>query len=113
MQPSIYTVLHHRGDHSTATLDNASDLRMTLDVFRAGQLATDPRLATDQHLVRLDLAVEFGCVLLHQLMPDHLAHAPRRLVCDAQLSLDLLRRDAATSACHQVHRIEPELQRGR
>ena len=38
------------------------------------------------------------------------ARSERAAVIDvAQLPLDLLGRDAATSACHQVHRIEPKL----
>src|SRR5215469_248226 len=40
-------------------------------------------------------------------------HAPRALIGDASFPLNLLRGDSATSRTHQVHRIEPSLERSR
>lgn len=53
------------------------------------------------------------CSLRHQFVTDQEGHAPRCFVGHAKFPLQLLRRDAAASARHQVHRIEPEVQRGR
>ena len=52
-----------------------------------------------------------SAILRHQLVANQVRHAPRRLVGDAKLPLKLLRRDAAPSAGHQVHRVEPQVQR--
>ena len=40
-----------------------------------------------------------------------LKHAPRGLVGDASLALDLLRGDSATSGTHEVHRLKPDAKR--
>lgn len=49
--------------------------------------------------------------LLHQFFANQERHAPSRLVSDAQFPLKLLGRDAAARAGHQIHRIEPQMQR--
>jgi hypothetical protein len=65
--------------------------------------------------------IDFDCApigkrpvsLLHQLFPNQERHAPRGLVGDAQFTFKLLGRDAAASACHQVHGVEPQVERRR
>src|SRR5438045_5950766 len=52
---------------------------------------------------------------LHPLFGEERAnlpeHAPCGLVGDASLPLNLFRGDAATSGTHEVHRVEPSLER--
>ena len=74
-------------------------------------LVRNARTTADVHLVHLDRAVQLHVAVVHQLVANEREHAPRRLVGDAQFSLQLLGRDAATSAGHEVHRIEPQVQR--
>ena len=50
-------------------------------------------------------------VLAHQFVADEGEHPPRRLVGHAQLALKLLGRNATTSAGHEVHGVEPQVQR--
>src|SRR5205085_2898166 len=69
-------------------------------------------LPADPRLVRLDRSGELeGFVLRHELVADQVAHPPRRLVGDADLALNVLRGDSASSASHQVHDVEPQVQR--
>src|SRR3972149_1984381 len=71
------------------------------------------RAPTNVGFVNLNFARQGGHFLIHQLAPDKESHSPRCLVGDAQLAFDLLSGDAATSAGHQVHRVEPQVQRRR
>ena len=68
------------------------------------------RLAAPGSLVDLNVAGQRLAVVAHQ-RPDALHHLVRLLVRDADLALHLLGRDAAASASHQIHRVEPQVQR--
>jgi hypothetical protein len=66
-------------------------------------------------LVRLNRAGKrpFG-VVGHNLVTDQVEHAPCGLVRHTKLALQLLGRDPASSARHDVHGVEPQMQgRGR
>src|SRR6266545_1424683 len=80
------------------------------------ELVTSPtirlaRLPADECLVGFDFARQLHVVLQHQLVPNPVEHAPRGLVVNAKLALQLLGGDSATCACHEIHRVEPQLER--
>ena len=64
------------------------------------------------HLVHFDAATAFAAkaVALRPEFTNLLEHAPRGFVGDSGLKLNLLCRNAATSASHQVHRMKPDSQ---
>src|SRR5207248_8088031 len=75
-----------------------------------GQTVPTPlRSTTDERLVHLDLATERSVVLREQ-RTNLLEHAPRRLVRDAEFAFELLRGDSASSARHEIDRVEPQAQ---
>jgi hypothetical protein len=50
-------------------------------------------------------------VVGHELVADQVEHAPCGLVRHAKLTLQLLGRDPASSASHEIHGVEPQVQR--
>src|SRR4051812_19090585 len=50
-------------------------------------------------------------ILDHELVAYEVRHPPRGLVRDAKLTLKVLGGHRAASARHQVHRVEPKVQR--
>lgn len=65
-------------------------------------------------LIKLYRAVQWFVRLFHQLVPNFLGDSPRRLVSHPKLSLKLLSGYPASSASHQVHGVQPQVQgRGR
>src|SRR5581483_8839448 len=68
-------------------------------------------LSSDERFVGLDVAGQLaGIVLDHQLVADEVEHAPCGLVRHAKLALQLLGRDPASSARHDVHGVKPHLE---
>jgi|SRR5258707_2386083 len=67
----------------------------------------------DVRFVHFDGRVTFKGfnILGHEFVTDFLRDAVRGLVGNAKLPLKLLRRDSATSARHEIHRIEPQMER--
>lgn len=100
--------------HPASTLDRAENDGLAINVLLAGKLRIGARLAANERLVGLYLALQrFVGVLVHELIANQIRHAPRGLVRDAELPFKLLRGYSAPSARHQVHRVEPKVQRGR
>src|SRR6266436_10034758 len=64
------------------------------------------------HLVHLHRRTLQLQTVLGQETPNLAEHAPRCFVGDASFPLNLLCGDAATSGTHEVHRVEPQLERG-
>ena len=50
-------------------------------------------------------------IALREQRANLLEHAPRGFVGDASLALNLLCGDSATSRTHEIHRVEPSLER--
>src|SRR5262249_39805953 len=65
-----------------------------------------------EHFVSLHSASQVADIFFKHLA-NLIEHPPRGLVGNAQFSLKLFRRDSATSARHQIHRVIPEMQRRR
>src|SRR5581483_1283838 len=65
----------------------------------------------NERLVGLNLSGQRLTVLGHQFVANEVGHAPCGFVGDAKLALQLLSGDSATSAGHQVHSEEPQMQR--
>jgi hypothetical protein len=61
--------------------------------------------------VTIERAAHIGVGSRHQLA-EFVADAPSALVGHASLALDFLRSDAMPSAGHEVHRKEPDRERG-
>src|SRR5687768_17318554 len=109
----VDAVLLDVSNHTPAALHDTGNVRLASEELgHVLALVREARLATEHRFVGLNLTRQTISVLRHEFTPDEMAHAPRRLVRHAQLALDLLRGDSATSACHQIHRVEPKLKRG-
>jgi hypothetical protein len=64
----------------------------------------------DEGFICFNFASEIADTLFEQ-RADLIEHAPRGLVGNAKFPLKLLRGDSASGACHQVDRVEPQMQR--
>lgn len=100
-----------------AARDNAGhQVATTLDHAKHDGLVilTALVLAADESLVGLDNAIAAQrsvTINRSHVLADFVAHAPRSLVCHAQLALEFLGRDAMARGREQVHGIEPLAQR--
>src|SRR5260370_30236749 len=67
----------------------------------------------DVRFVHFDRLVAFKRfnIFGHKFVTDFLRYAVRGLVGNAKLALQLLRGDSAASACHEIYRIEPQMER--
>src|SRR5438132_6875353 len=68
-------------------------------------------ITADVRFVRLNRARHRVVGLLHQFLANQVCHAPCRFVCATDLTFDLLSGDTASCAGHQIHRVEPQVQR--
>src|SRR5271157_93869 len=105
-------IRHRHGPNLPFALHYAKYRRLVRSIQSGTTLARVAPRTSYIGLVYLDRipAVESYIVLQHQLVPNQVGHAPRRLVGDAKFTFQLLRGDSASRACHQVHRIEPQVQ---
>lgn len=107
----LLDVGHCHGNDTTLPLHDAENRSLVGVSARTPTLPTSP--PADVCFVGFHSARQRVAVLFHKLASNQVRHAPGRLVRDAKLALQLLCGDAASSAGHEVHRIEPQMQRGR
>jgi hypothetical protein len=81
-------------------------------VFGTATAAAATQLSAYISFINLNIAKQrkFAVNIFH-VLTNQMRHAPRRLVCYAKLSFQLLRRNAVTGSGEQVNGIEPKLQR--
>src|SRR5260370_30466806 len=109
------SILNRDGHDFPATL-NHSENRNVVRVGAGSACNASLAPATfpaDIGFVHFDRRVTFKGfnIFGHEFVTDFLRDAVRGLVGNAKLTLKLLRGDSATSACHEVHRIEPQMKR--
>ena len=94
---------------------STSPLRSTMPNTTALSSWPAAVLAADKCFVDFDrlagAAKRVVAVHIAHILADQIAHAPSRLVRDAELTLDLLRRDAIPRRAKQVHHVKPIPQR--
>lgn len=73
--------------------------------------AISSAMAAMKHLIHLHRRTLQLQTLIGQQSPNLAKHAPRCFVGDASLALNLLCGDSAASGTHEIHRIEPSLER--
>ncbi len=110
-------VINRHGNDFTATLHH-SEHRRVMRVFAGASYCaslTSASLSANVALVHFDrsVGIEGFKIFGHEFMPDFVSDSPRGLVGHAKLALQLLRGNPATSACHEVHRVEPKVKRSR
>src|ERR1019366_1912192 len=110
---SALNVRHGHGHNVTLALYHPKHGRFVRSIDARTPLAPVAPRPANISFVYLDRipASERAIVLQHQLVANQICHAPRRFIGDAKFALQLLRGNSATSARHQVHRIEPQMQR--
>jgi hypothetical protein len=100
------------GDYAAAlSLHHSEDRGLVGMLIPATTLSTTATL-TVVGLVHLNRTGERRPAVFGQHLADFVEHAPRGLVGNAKLSLQLLGRDAATGLGHQEDSVEPKPKRG-
>src|SRR6266850_1115979 len=94
-----------------AALHHSHDRNLVTPVGWASTLADSLPLSAVVHLIHLHRRTLQLQTVLGQETPNLAEHAPRSFVGDASFPLNLLCGDAATSRTHEVHRVEPSLER--
>src|SRR5438874_999575 len=94
-----------------AAFHHANDRNLVAPERWPSALADSLPLAAVVHLIHLNRRTLQLQTVLGQETPNLAEHAPRGFIGDASFPLNLLRGNTATSGTHEVHRIEPSLER--
>jgi len=114
---STLRVLDGSNKHLSATLNHSKNWLIvrvrSRSAFSATSAATSA--ATDVRFIHFNgsRTVKGFYILSHEIVSDFLRDAVRGLIGNAKFALQLLRGDATSSACHQVHCVEPKVKRRR
>lgn len=102
-------VRHNARNHIAIALDHSEHDRLA---GSAAAALTAAPLAANHHFIRFDVAAQLVvAVNLREILADFMAHTPSRLIGDAQLALQFLRRNAMARGREQIHRVKPFLER--
>src|SRR5260370_2485542 len=111
---SAFHVLYSDSNHFSAALNHSEDWLVVRVAARSSDFASLASASTsaDIGFVHFDWrgTVKGFYVFGHEFVSNLVGDSPRGLVGHAKLALKLLRGYPATSACHQIHGIEPQMQ---
>lgn len=96
-----------------ATLHHSDNHNLVFPSITASNAASSANVSFVNLYSLAALSANRFCLIFCQHGANLLEHPPRGFIGHTRLTLNLFRRDAATSGRHQIHRIEPRSQRSR